>query len=133
MYYYGDFLALTEMAASDDPGADSTVLEKQKMRGYNQAELLARVLSRYSGIPTDSTLLKKNHSTKSQKKLDALQDENRNLKDAFSVTKRVIGMRILLVDDVYTTGSTMDAAAQALLEKGAAHVFFLTLCIGSNR
>lgn len=106
--------------------------KKQRMRGYNQAEVLARVLSGYSGIPTDSTLLKKKHSTKSQKKLDALQ-RKRNLKDAFSVTKSVIGMRILLVDDVYTTGSTIDAAAQALLEKGAAEIFFLTLCIGSNR
>ena len=106
--------------------------KKQRMRGYNQAEVLARVLSKYSGIPADNTLLKKNHPTKSQKKLDALQ-RKRNLKDAFSVTKSVSGMRILLVDDVYTTGSTIDAAAQSLLEKGAAEIFFLTLCIGSNR
>lgn len=106
--------------------------KKQRMRGYNQAEILASELSRYSGIPADSTLLRKTHSTKSQKKLDALQ-RKRNLKDAFSVTKSVSEMRILLVDDVYTTGSTIDAAAQSLLENGAAEIFFLTLCIGSNR
>ncbi|MFR3007213.1 MAG: ComF family protein [Blautia faecis] len=42
-------------------------------------------------------------------------------------------MRILLIDDVYTTGSTMDVLAKLLLEKGASHVYFLTLCIGNNR
>ena len=42
-------------------------------------------------------------------------------------------MRILLIDDVYTTGSTMDVLAKLLLEKGASQVYFLTLCIGNNR
>ena len=77
-------------------------------------------------------LLKKKHATRSQKKLDAA-GRKKNLKEAFQVVGNPVGKRILLIDDVYTTGSTMDVLAGALLRKGAAHVFFLTLCIGRNR
>ena len=105
---------------------------KQRKRGFNQAELLARELSRYTGIPVNTGLLKKKHATRSQKKLDAA-GRKKNLKEAFQVVGNPVGKRILLIDDVYTTGSTMDVLAGALLGKGAAHVFFLTLCIGRNR
>ena len=105
---------------------------KQKIRGFNQAELLARELSRYTGIPVNTRLLKKNHATRSQKKLDAA-GRKQNLKEAFQVVGNPAGKRILLIDDVYTTGSTMDVVSRALLGKGASHVFFLTLCIGRNR
>lgn len=105
---------------------------KQRMRGFNQAELLAEELSEYTGIPVDTRLLKKRHATKSQKKLDAV-GRKKNLREAFQVAGNPAGKRILLIDDVYTTGSTMDVLSRALLEKGASHVFFLTLCIGSNR
>lgn len=105
---------------------------KQKIRGFNQAELLARELSRYTGIPVNTRLLKKNHATRSQKKLDAA-GRKQNLREAFQVVGNPAGKSILLIDDVYTTGSTMDVLARALLGKGASHVFFLTLCIGRNR
>lgn len=105
---------------------------KQKIRGFNQAELLARELSRYTGIPVNTRLLKKNHATRSQKKLDAA-GRKLNLREAFQVVGNPAGKSILLIDDVYTTGSTMDVLARALLGKGASHVFFLTLCIGRNR
>ena len=96
---------------------------KQRIRGFNQAELLAKELSRYAGIPVDTAILKKCHATRSKK----------NLQKAFQVVGNPAGMRILLIDDVYTTGSTMDVLAKLLLEKGASHVYFLTLCIGNNR
>ena len=105
---------------------------KQKIRGFNQAELMARELSRYTGIPVNTRLLKKNHATRSQKKLDAA-GRKQNLREAFQVVGNPAGKSILLIDDVYTTGSTMDVLARALLGKGASHVFFLTLCIGRNR
>ena len=105
---------------------------KLRKRGFNQAELLAEELAKSAGLPVDVSLLKKSRATRSQKKLDAA-GRKKNLKKAFQVVGNPSGMRILLIDDVYTTGSTMDVLAHALLEKGASHVFFLTVCIGSNR
>lgn len=105
---------------------------KQRRRGFNQAEFLAQELSGYVGIPVDNTLIKKMKSTKSQKKLDAAQ-RRKNLQEAFQVVGNPSRKRILLIDDVYTTGSTMDVLSRGLLEKGAEEVFFLTVCIGSNR
>lgn len=105
---------------------------KKRMRGFNQAEFLAQHLSLYSGIPTDSSLIKKVRETDSQKKLDAVH-RRKNLQNAFEASENVKGKRILVIDDVYTTGSTMDVIAQLLREKGAESIFFLTVCIGSNR
>ena len=105
---------------------------KQRARGFNQAEFMARELSEYAGIPVNTGILKKSVATRSQKKLDAA-GRKKNLKEAFKVVGNPAGLRILLIDDVYTTGSTMDVLARALLEKGASHVYFLTLCIGNNR
>lgn len=112
--------------------SSSASLEEAAQRGFNQAELLAEELAKSAGIPVDVSLLKKSRATRSQKKLDAA-GRKKNLKKAFQVVGNPSGMRILLIDDVYTTGSTMDVLAHALLEKGASHVFFLTVCIGSNR
>ena len=58
-----------------------------------------------------------------RKKLDAAE-RKKNLQKAFQVVGNPAGMRILLIDDVYTTGSTMDVLAKLLLEKGASHVYF---------
>ena len=57
---------------------------KQRIRGFNQAELLAKELSRYAGIPVDTAILKKCHATRSQKKLDAAE-RKKNLQKAFQV------------------------------------------------
>ena len=105
---------------------------KLRRRGFNQAEMLARELSKYTGISTDVTLVKKKKATKSQKKLNADQ-RRKNLQEAFQITGNPAGKCILLVDDVYTTGSTMDVISNALLENGATNIFFITVCIGSNR
>ena len=105
---------------------------KFRRRGFNQAEFLAEELSGYTGIPLDTTLVKKKKATKSQKKLNADQ-RRKNLQEAFRITGNPAGKCILLVDDVYTTGSTMDVLSRAFLEKGASKVFFVTVCIGSNR
>ena len=102
---------------------------KERMRGFNQAAYLAERISRYTGIPADMGLVQKNIKTKSQKKLNALQ-RRKNLEKAFCVTGDVRGKDILVIDDVYTTGSTIDAMASCLKKKGAEKVYFLTVCIG---
>lgn len=102
---------------------------KKRMRGFNQAAYLAEQLSRFTGIPWEEQLVQKIRSTKSQKKLNAIQ-RRQNLKDAYLVKRKLPGISVLVVDDVYTTGSTMDAMAMCLLEAGAREVYFLTVCAG---
>ena len=105
---------------------------RRRKRGFNQAELLARELSRRCGIPTDAGLLTRVKKTKAQKELND-QERLTNLKDAFSVRKGSVPYQnIILVDDIYTTGSTVDAAADALKEKGARKVYFVCICVGNG-
>ena len=74
-------------------------------------------------------VVRKVRNTRSQKKLNAAK-RRQNLKNAYQVTADITGLSVLVVDDVYTTGSTMDAMAQCLLEAGAKEVYFLTVCAG---
>ncbi len=104
---------------------------KERMRGFNQSWDLAQKVGTKLSIPADHHLVLKVRSTKSQKKLTA-EERLHNLSGAFSVTRRIPGERILLVDDVYTTGSTMDTMAQGLKRAGAGEVYFITLCMGSH-
>ena len=107
--------------------------KKKRYRGYNQAELLAEEIGELTGIPVSSLALKKVKETSQQKELDR-KKRQKNLKNAFQIgTYDVKLKRILLVDDVYTTGSTIDAAAEVLMEAGVEAVFFLTACIGTER
>lgn len=102
---------------------------KQRRRGFNQAQYLADRIGAFYGIPVSGSALIKKKKTKSQKKLNA-GERCRNLQDAFEVRERLDGLRILVIDDVYTTGSTMDAAAACLVGAGASKVYFLTICMG---
>ena len=106
--------------------------KKRKMRGYNQAELLAAELAGKCGIPFRKDLLCKIKETQQQKSLSR-QERKANLKDAFQVKEKIpSGKSFLLIDDVYTTGSTADAAASVLKEAGAKAVYVLCLCIGDS-
>lgn len=105
---------------------------KKRMRGFNQAEYIADQVGRFFGIPVDSSLLRKVKDTRSQKKMNAAQ-RRKNLRDAFAAKGRADGKTILLIDDVYTTGNTIEAAAECLKKAGAARVCFLTVCTGSDQ
>lgn len=95
-------------------------------RGYNQAALLARPLALRLALPY-STQVKRVRETRSQVGLSA-QERRDNVRGAFwADPHRFQRQQVLLVDDVTTTGSTLDACAQALLEVGADSVFGLTL------
>ena len=99
-------------------------------RRYNQAGLLAHAISRLTGVPVALDLLVRRRRTPSQRKRN--RDERwRNVRGAFAVRphrgNRIEGRRVLLVDDVYTTGATLQASAGALQGSGGAAVDALTL------
>ena len=96
-------------------------------RGFNQAEVLARAVGRQHGLPVLRRALVRVRPTPRQEgDLDA---RRRNVREAFAVQKpqAVRDQRLLLVDDVFTTGATANACARALLDAGAAEVGVLTL------
>jgi ComF family protein len=105
---------------------------KHRMRGFNQAELLARELSLGGGMPVFNAL-RRSRLTVTQTQL-AREDRRLNVRGAFglrrSFPRHIQGRHVLLVDDVLTTGATLDACAAALLEEGAASVRALTAARG---
>ncbi len=100
---------------------------KRWERGFNQAELLARPIAKRYGVKLSTNLRRKRY-TNPQAGLSERQRQE-NLKDSFAVKRpeRIAGQRILLVDDVFTTGATLRAAAGVLKGAGAAYVAALTL------
>ena len=103
---------------------------RRRTRGFNQAELIARKLGKELGIPVSADTLLRSRKTKPQKELND-QERRNNLKNAFKIGKNDLEFKkILLIDDIYTTGSTIDAAASVLLDHGAEKVYFLSISIG---
>ncbi len=103
---------------------------RQRERGYNQAALPARELGRLLGIPVDEKLLVREKPTSPQKMLSA-GERRTNLSGAFRLAGEIHpGERILLIDDIYTTGSTADAASACLKKGGKCLIYVLTVAIG---
>lgn len=103
---------------------------RQQQRGFNQAERIAREVGRRMDIPVYGKLLVRVRDTRAQKELN---DEERkiNLKKAFKTSSNKVQLNhILLIDDIYTTGSTMNEAAVELKRSGVGEVYCLSLCIG---
>ena len=107
-------------------------MPKQRKRGYNQAETFAQALGEKMKIPVDVSLVKRVRDTKPQKELNDLERKN-NLKNAFQKTESIVQYsHILVVDDIYTTGSTAMAVAEQLRKTDACQVYFLSICIGKG-
>lgn len=105
---------------------------RRRKRGYNQAELLALELGKILKIPVLCKMLRRVRDTEPQKILDS-RKRRKNLKKAFAVHMPGIVPRcVLLVDDIYTTGNTINAAAEALKGAGVQKVYFLTISIGQG-
>ena len=103
---------------------------RRRKRGFNQAELIAKGLGRELEIPVSANYLLRTRKTSPQKELND-QERKNNLKNAFQVVNYDVKFKkVLLIDDIYTTGSTIDAAASVLLESGAEKVYFLSISIG---
>ena len=106
--------------------------KKQKIRGYNQAELLAKEIADQLNLPLICDFVARVRDTRPQKELEGKAREN-NLKKAFIITKNDVKLKkILIVDDIYTTGSTIDAVADVLKTYGGEEIYFLSLCIGGS-
>jgi ComF family protein len=100
---------------------------RERDRGYNQSDLLARQLARRVNVPFSGRGLRRTRATAVQMTLNAAQ-RRENVAGAFEcVESRVRGARVVIVDDVATTGATLEACAQAVLKAGAASVMGLTL------
>ena len=107
---------------------------KQRERGYNQSGLLCEGASRVTGIAADHSLLRRTKYTKSQTLLD-LSVRRKNVGDAFAIRPgragECAGKRCILIDDVMTTGATMNACARLLRERGAASVLAAAVALAA--
>ena len=104
--------------------------QRQRERGYNQAELLARVCAQQLHLPTWSHSLYRSRQAPPQHLLDAMQ-RHKNVDHLFAchpaTLPRCTGATFVIVDDIVTTGATLNAVASPLLQAGAAAVWGLTL------
>jgi ComF family protein len=125
--------ALATRLAAD--GADAVLpvplhSERLAERGYNQAEILARPLARALQLPLLADVLEKCRATPQQSASDR-KSRRKNLRNAFTLHSQALpsirGKRLLLVDDVLTTGATLDEIAHLLLRHGAAEIRAVTV------
>lgn len=107
-------------------------LHKKRLnkRGYNQAQLLAESLGHHLGIPVRNDLVKRVKNTAPLKQQNPLERQN-NLKKAFIIEQNDVKLdTIIIVDDIYTTGSTIDEMAELLLQHGVKQVYYVALACG---
>ncbi|MCH5275146.1 MAG: ComF family protein [Lachnospiraceae bacterium] len=103
-----------------------------RARGYNQAELLAKEIGRETGIPVYTGLVKRVTDTRPQKELNAKERQN-NLKKAFIIAQNDVKLStIIIIDDIYTTGSTVNAVTEVLLKVGVRKIYYVALSIGEG-
>ncbi|HZK18009.1 MAG TPA: ComF family protein [Clostridia bacterium] len=100
-------------------------------RGFNQAELLAKEVGRVLGVVVEGNLLQKRYETPSQAGL-SMRKRHKNLRGAFIIknSRPIVGRKVLLVDDVFTTGSTLSVASEELLKCGASAIVAVTATSG---
>lgn len=105
---------------------------RRRRRGYNQSLDVARELGRLLGIPVADKLVVRVKNTSPQKQLGH-KGREKNLRNAFALKYRIQGAKsVLLLDDIYTTGSTVDGVSKVLKQAGVEKVYFLTISIGQG-
>ncbi len=107
--------------------------ERLEKRGFNQAELVARILSKKLKIPMETKVLTRIKNTKPQNEL-SFGERVSNVKDCFDVvnSSKIIYKDIILLDDIYTTGSTIEECSKVLREHNTRNVYFLSLSISNK-
>ncbi len=99
---------------------------RRRTRGYNQSALLAQDVCRSSGLPLETHALRRARQTAPQTQQPDADARRRNIEAAFVLGSRPADGSVLLIDDVATTGATLDACARVLLQGGASAVYALT-------
>ncbi|MBQ7955037.1 MAG: ComF family protein [Lachnospiraceae bacterium] len=106
--------------------------KRLRKRGYNQAALLAKELSKYLGVPFYSSLVQRIKNTVPLKELNASERQN-NLKKAFKMCQNDVKLNtIIIVDDIYTTGQTVEEMAKLLWFHGVKQIYVVALAGGSD-
>jgi competence protein ComFC len=109
--------------------------KKERKRGYNQADIAGRELARLLALPYAANILERTRNTSVMSGLSA-EDRGANVRGAFALARgkenAVRGLRVMLVDDIFTTGSTIDACAETLLAAGAVSVRFIVFAAGAD-
>lgn len=104
--------------------------DKEKKRGYNQAALVAKALGKELNIPVNEEIVKRVRETAPQKHLNGKERQN-NLKNAFKLTQNDVKLNtVVVVDDIYTTGATMDAVTECLKRAGVRKIYCISLTVG---
>lgn len=135
--YYGERMAtlLGKEIRSLSPQAIVPVpvhITRKIERGYNQAEILAKELGKRLQIPVDKKLIKRVKKTVPQKELGPAERQN-NLKNAFKIGYNDVKLdTIVIIDDIYTTGSTIDAVSAELRKAGVKRIYFIALASGKG-
>ena len=136
--FYGSAMAARHGRTILDMHVDAIVPvpvhpSRRRRRGFNQAEILAEIIGKRLGIPVETELLFRTRKTLPQKELTAAE-RLKNLSGAFRVGKVPDGIkRVLLVDDIYTTGSTAEACARVLRSAGVEEVYVAVICMTGGR
>lgn len=106
---------------------------RERSRGYNQAAVIARSLGEELGIPVVEDYVLRTKNTVPLKLLEPAERQN-NLKNAFKIGQYDVKLNsIVLVDDIYTTGSTIDEISSLLKSSGTACVYFVTVAAGAQQ
>ncbi len=127
----GSLLAVYDLSGSDGIVPVPLSIKSLRARGFNQSLLIARVVSKTLNVPLLMDNLRKIKETPPQIGLSA-RERLSNLKNAFDVRGSIQGLRLLLVDDVMTTGATVTECTKVLMKAGAKEVTVLTLARAST-
>lgn len=135
--FYGEAIAKMYGALIRSWHADVIIpvpIHEKKLikRGYNQAGLIAKKLGENLGMNVDESVLLRTVNTRPQKEMTKAE-RRKNLEKAFKISRNVVKYKkVILVDDIYTTGSTIDECTRALLGAGIQAVYFVSLSIGAG-
>jgi len=128
-YFLGDYIRHIQPDALIPVPMYAT---KERVRGYNQAKVLAKALGKHLNIPVETDLVRRVRNTRALKTLNSKERLN-NLKNAFILSRNSVKLKtIIIVDDIYTTGSTIDAMSEVLLAAGVRNIYYIALAIGEG-